>query len=202
MCVAVSGTGRDVMFWFLVAMGFIAVAWIGGAVLCCVFGIALTCTGIVMLVKRKKPLKSMTPKSQKVFCVLCIIIGVILFAFSLVILLPILDIFVENDALNGFLTVFEKYAKGYDTESRFTAFWYAVFFPVCAFSATVWFWVKGIRTARELKSIDDVDTYNKKLKFSALLFFLGTAGIGVSIFAVWAFINALKYSSYVNGIFG
>lgn len=95
-------------------------AWICGDVLCFVSGITLIVTGIVMLKKWNKPLLFLTPKGQKVFSVLCIIIGVIGFAASLIMLLPILDILGENDGLNGFLGGFEKYLKVYDAVSHFT----------------------------------------------------------------------------------
>ena len=66
------------------------------------------------------------------------------------------------------------------------------FYAICPCVVTLWLWVKGIRTARKLKSIDDVDTYNKKLKLSFLLIFLGVVGIGVSIFSILVITDVLK----------
>ena len=157
------------------------------------FAVCFLAISVLLLVKgiqTARELKSInddTRGKKSKLSVLLILLGAAGIFLCIMIFLSALNFGGSSD-----LEKYDKFTKISDVFSHFTPLLEYGIFVVCAFAVTVWFWVKGIRTARELKSIDDVDTYNKKLKSSVLLFFLGTAGIGVSIFSVWAFIHVLN----------
>lgn len=116
--------------------------------------------------------------------VLLISLGASGIVVLLIALLMFISLFLRKNNSSAYLA--------YEISSRSSGLVVFGIFVICVFAFTVWAWVKGIRTARKLKSIDDVDTYNKNLKLSVLLFFLGTAGICASIFMVQMFIHGLN----------
>ena len=165
-------------------------AWFSGFVLFCGFGIAMIITGKKIT---KKENSSAVSEIQKPKCssVFCIIIGAIMIAVSLIILIALLDCIRGMTASKGY-DFLDKSLELFLTGIKLIL----IFLAVCPLAATVLFWVKGIRTAIKLKSIENVDTYNKKLKLSFLFIILGAAGIGVSIILLRMLIKVLSTFVY------
>lgn len=170
-------------------IGFLEIAaWFIVFALLCVFGIILIVKGTKRVKNGKFPAPAGSQK-QKFPPVLYIVAGIILIAISIMILFAILDCFLGNDISSGshFYYFLDKSLELFMAGFKIIC----VFSAVCPLLIAVFFWVEGIRMARKLKSIDDVDTYNKKLKLSFLLIFLGVLGIGVSILSLRALIQII-----------